>query len=40
MLIVDIAHFIFVYKKELSHYLVSSDEKILIKSEENEDLNG
>lgn len=38
MIIIDIIHFVYIYKAELSYYLIQTESKAMVKKDEEEDL--
>jgi hypothetical protein len=38
MLVIDIVHFVYIYRGELTFYLIETEDKMMVKKEEDEEL--
>lgn len=38
MIVIDIVHFVYIYRGELSFYLIETEDKMMVKKEDDEEL--
>lgn len=38
MLVIDLVHFVYIYRNELNFYLVGTEDKMIVKREEDEEM--
>jgi hypothetical protein len=38
MLVIDLVHFVYIYRNELAFYLVGTEDKMIVKREEDEEM--